>query len=97
MAAFAEALEANFSQGIAADGRTESDLIAEQSEIMSKDGRRATESNAEVFCEMFAVELESLGETVKDQIEIQFANYTDIEIGHEPTSRDRINREAPRG
>lgn len=79
--ALGKARKAKFAKRIRADGRTEADAIPQKCKIVRKNRGRASECEAKIGGEVFAIELKHGGQAVKNEIEIQFSNDGEIELG----------------
>src|ERR1700730_480557 len=81
-AARAEALQTDFGERVGPDRGTKGDLVTEGGQIVREDRGRTSQRDVEILGYVFTIELQSLGQTIHNHVQIQFANNADIEIRH---------------
>src|SRR5579863_2593848 len=78
----AQAVESDVAEIVIADARLEADAAAEGSQVVSHDGGRGAKREGHAVGEQFALGSKLVGETVEDQVEVEFSGDGDVETGH---------------
>src|SRR6185437_10505733 len=81
-ASFAEALQRDASKIVRSDQGAEAYAPAQGGEVVSQDARRTAERSAKVRGQQLAFCRHLPGQAVEDEIEIQFAGNSEVEIFH---------------
>src|ERR1700722_12893341 len=94
----AKPLQGEFAEGILSYQRHEADVRPEYSEVMREDGRGASQREPEVSAEQFSLDRHDLGQSIHNQVEIDFACDGDIQGLHRkaifsPVSNSQCRRE----
>ena len=93
-AALPKAIERDLAERIVADARLKPDTAAECSQVVSHDCGGGTEGQHHAVGEQFALGRELLGQTVEDEVEIQFAGDGDVKTGHGKSGCSSQNAES---
>jgi hypothetical protein len=93
-ASLIEPLQTYFAERIFTDGGMKADTISEKGKVVGKDRGRASERETQIGSEVLAIQFEMARKTVENEVQIQFADYTDIEFmvaAHSP-AQQTLNR-----
>jgi hypothetical protein len=79
-AAFDEAFEAYFAEGIIADSGMKDDTVPEKRKVMGENCRRAAERQGQIRGEMLAIEFKMARKAIQDEVQIELADDTNTEL-----------------